>query len=510
MVFSNVLNQSNYYDVSELISSLLKTTLGPRSMLKMILDNQGRVIITNDGNCILRELDIKNPIAKSLIELSNTQDIEIGDGTTTVVLIAAELLKLAKVLLQKRYNSIVILNSYLNALEESIFFIKDSLSIPFARDNSKDLIKVILTSIGTKLVGRFSRMICELSLKAVKINQKKDFFKVNTNFKIEKIPVFGVEKSKIIAGIVISKDVSHPKMRRKISNPKILLLDCNIEFKKSEMRSNFEISEGHRWKELIKAEEDQEIYICNLIKKFNPDLIFTEKNVSDIALHYLYKSNISVIRRIRKSDNERLSKVIGSNIVSSIERIEEDDIGRAKNFSVRKIGDEYFTYVIGFDFSKFKTILLFAPSKDILDEMERNLHDGISVARIAISSQGLIPGGGATDMAISNNLINKSRIFKNNNFYIYRAIASSLEIIPRTLVENCGVNVIKKIVELKGNQENKFCNYGIEGRGGNIIDCRKIGLFELPEVKINAYKVAFENASILLKIDKILKGKALN
>jgi len=506
MLFTDYLNQSDHPDIPELISSLLKTTLGPRSMLKMILDNQGRVIITNDGNCILREIDIKNPIAKSLIELSNTQDIEIGDGTTTVVLIAAELLKLAKVLLNKKFNSNTILNCYLNALEESVFFMKNTLSIPVVHDNSKDLVKVLLTSIGTKLVGRFSRMVCELSLKAVKISKKNGFFKVDNYFKIEKIPTFNVEKSKIISGVVISKDVSHPKMRRKISNPKILLLDCNIEFKKAEIRSSLEISKGKQLKELMKIEENHEIYFCNLIKKFNPDLIFTEKNVSDIALHYLYKLNISVIRRVRKSDNERLSKVIGCSIVSSIEKIEENDIGRAKNFSVKKIGEEYFTYVMGFDFSTSKTILLFAPSRDILDEMERNLHDGISVAKMANHSNGLIPGGGATEMAISENLCRKSRMFKNNNFYVYKAIAASLEIIPRTLVENCGINVVKKIVELKRHHECKFYNYGVEGRAGNIIDCRKIGLLELPLIKINAYKVAFENASILLKIDKILKG----
>jgi T-complex protein 1 subunit gamma len=509
MVISNYNNQTNYSEITDIVLSLLKTTLGPRSMLKMILDNQGRVIITNDGNCILREIDIKNPIAKSLIELSNTQDGEIGDGTTTVVIIASELLKTAKVLLQKQFNPSEIISSYLKILEESVTFVKNKISIISHSDDTENLQRIILTSIGTKLVGRFSRLICELSLKAAQA--QKNFFstKTNNHFKIEKIPAFDIEKSKIIPGVVILKDVSHPKMRRKILKPKILLLDCDIEYKKGETRSSFEISKGDQWKDLIKAEEDYEIYFCNIIKKFKPDLIFTEKNVSDIALHYLYRSNISVIRRIRKSDNDKLSKLIGTNIVSSIEKIQADDIGLAKSFSIKKNGDEYYSYIIGFDNSSFKTILLFAPSKDILDEMERNLHDGISVAKVIICSPRFIPGGGATELAVSKHLKEKSIDFKNNNFYIYKALAESLEIIPRILIENCGVKVIQRMVKLKNFHEKNFFCIGIEGRSGNIIDNRKVGIFEASEIKIHAYKIAFENASMLLKIDRIIKGVSL-
>jgi len=506
---SNLPSQSNYSEIAQLISSLLKTTLGPRSMLKMILDNQGRVIITNDGNCILREIDIKNPIAKSLIELSNTQDGEVGDGTTTVVIIASELLKTAKVLLQKNFNPSSIISCYLKALEDSVYFIKKKITIKPTEEDITDLTRVILTAIGTKLVGRFSRLICELSLKTILNKRSESLFKPNKFFKIEKIPTFDIEKSKIISGVIILKDISHPKMRRRISRPKILLLDCDIEFKKGETRSNLEITNGTQWKELMKAEEDYEIYLCNIIKKFNPDLIFTEKNVSDIALHYLYKSNISVIRRIRKSDNNRLSKVIGTNIVSSIEKIEMSDIGEARSFSVKKIGDEYYTYILGYDCSTCKTVLLFGPSKDILDEMERNLNDGISITKVATYSPGLIPGGGATEMAVSNNLWNKSDLFKNNNFYIYKAIAESLEIIPRTLIENCGVSVIQRMLRLKNHHRKGFSCTGIEGRSGNIVDNRKIGVFEVSAIKIHAYKVAFENASMLLKIDRVIKGVSL-
>jgi T-complex protein 1 subunit gamma len=502
-------SQPNYSEIAQIISSLLKTTLGPRSMLKMILDKQGRVIITNDGNCIMRELDIKSPVAKSLIELSNTQDGEIGDGTTTVVLIASELLKTAKILIQKQIKPNMIINFFLKALEESIFFLKKRISIPTNVNDLDDLKRIVLTTIGTKLVGRFSRLICELSIKAVQVQKKTQDLNKQDFFKIEKIPTFSIEKSKIISGVIITKDVSHSKMRRKISKPKILLLDCDIEFKKSETKSNLEILKGNNWNHLLKAEEDYEIYLCNILKKFNPDLIITEKNVSDIALHYLYKSNISVIRRVRKSDNNRLSKMIGKNIISSIEKVESSDIGEAKDFLVKKIGDEYYTYVIGLDNSIYKTILLFAPSKDILDEMERNLHDGISVAKVAINSPGLIPGGGATELAVSRNLWKKSSEFKNNNFFIYKAIAESIEIIPRTLVENCGVPVIQKMIKLKELHEKDYLFFGVEGRGGNIVDSRKIGVFDVSEIKVHAYKVAFENASMLLKIDKIINGISL-
>ena len=506
---SDILSLPNYYDVARNISCLLKTTLGPRSMLKMILDNQGRVIITNDGNCILREIDIKSPIAKSLIELSNTQDGEIGDGTTSVVLIASELLMTAKILLQKKLNPNVIINCYLMALEEILVFLKEKISIISKNKGVQNSKRAVLTSIGTKLTGRFSRLICELSLKAVHIQKKTSSTDFNVLFKIEKIPAFNIERSKIISGIILTKDVAHSKMRRKISRPRILLLDCDIEFKKGETKSNLEISKVDQWRDLIKIEEDYEIYLCNLIKKFKPDLVLTERNVSDIALHYLYKCNISVIRRIRKSDNYRLSKVIGAGIVSSIEKIEENDIGIAKNFSIKRIGDENYSYIIGFECTIYKTILLFGPSRDILDEMERNLHDGISVAKISIQTPSLVPGGGAVELAISNNLWKKSSKHNNNNFFIYKAIAESIEIIPKILIENCGVSVIQRIIKLKGLHEKGFFYFGVEGRSGNIIDSRKIGIFEVLETKAHAYKAAFENASMLLKIDKIVKGMSV-
>merc|ERR1712216_1100975 len=252
--------QSNFFEVANIISSLLKTTLGPRSMLKMILDNQGRVIITNDGNCILREIDIKSPIAKSLIELSNTQDGEIGDGTTSVVLIASELLMTAKILLQK-LNPNVIINCYLMALEEILVFLKEKISIISKNKGVQNSKRAVLTSIGTKLTGRFSRLICELSLKAVHIQKKTSSTDFNVLFKIEKIPAFNIERSKIISGIILTKDVAHSKMRRKISRPRILLLDCDIEFKKGETKSNLEISKVDQWRDLIKIEEDYEIYL---------------------------------------------------------------------------------------------------------------------------------------------------------------------------------------------------------------------------------------------------------
>lgn len=475
-------------------------------MLKMILDNQGRVIITNDGNCILREIDLKNPIAKSLIELSSTQDCEVGDGTTTVVILASELLKIARVLVQKKFNPNVIINCYLKVLEESVFFMKNSISFTSKNNRTEEIIRAILSSIGTKLVGRFSRLICELTLRAIQFFKEESILNPTDYFKIQKIPVYDIKKSKIIPGVIISKDVSHPKMRKKILKPRILLLDCDIEFKKGETRSNLEISKGEQWEKLMKAEEDYEIYICNVIKKFNPDLIFTEKNVSDIALHYFYKANISVIRRIKRSDNNKLSKMLGINIVSNIEKIESNEIGEAKKFSVKKIGDEYYSYIIGYRYSNYKTILLFAPSKDILDEMERNLLDGISVANIAKSSPGLIPGGGAAELSVSKILWENSKNFRNNNFYIYKAIAETLEIIPRTLIENCGIQVVKRMVMMKNFHMKDYYFTGIEGRGGNIIDTRKIGIFEVLEIKIHAYKVAFENASMLLKIDRIVRG----
>ena len=489
------------------VANIIKTTLGPRSMLKMIIDNQGGIVITNDGYCVLREIETFHPAARSLIELSRMQDNEIGDGTTTVVILSSEFLKTAEILLKRKFHPNQIIAGYYKILDDILFYFENNLSVNLNKDNIEDVSKIILTSICTKFVGRYSRLICEIAFKAIsKINLKLETLQIKEFIKIEKITGGKIENSKVLSGILIAKDVSHPKMRRFILNPKILLLDCHIDFKKGESKQTFEIKEESKWEDTLKTEENHTIYLCNILKKFQPNVIITEKNLSDLALHYLFKSNISVIRRIRKSDNSRVAKATGSTIISNIEDIEAADLGTAKCFSVKKIGEEYYTFITGCKNFSSCTIILFGPSKDILDEVERNLHDAIGINRSIASIPKFSPGGGAVEIAIGNYLRKKSEIIRNDSFFIYNSIGLALEIIPKILIQNCGLSVLNEISKLKTAHCKHGIFYGIEAKYGKICDMRKIGIIEPSYMKSQIFKTAIENSTMIIRVDKILYG----
>mmetsp|Transcript_3570 Transcript_3570/g.7360 ORF Transcript_3570/g.7360 Transcript_3570/m.7360 type:complete len:521 (-) Transcript_3570:465-2027(-) len=494
--------------VARTITNVIQSTLGPRSNLKMILDNQGRLVVTNDGNSILREIETHHPIACSLIELSRAQDNEVGDGTTSVVILASEILKITEILLQKGFHPNQIIGSYFQGLNKSLIFLNDRLSMCVNPDRFQEIKKVVSTCICTKLVSRFARLMCELSFKAIRIlNLSLKPRETNYFLKIEKVPGGQIEQSKIFSGLMVEKDVSHPKMRRLIDNPKIILLDCPVEFKKGEtLTTSFEITDRKQWEKILKMEEDHIVYLCNLLKIFNPDIVISEKGISEIALHYLNKSNISVLKRVKKSDNIRISKATGANIVSSIEDLEFSDIGKANKFMVKKLGEETYSFFIGEKNTSPCTALLFGPSRDILDEMERNLQDAIEVSKSILLSPKVLPGGGATELAIGNFLSKKSHKFKNENFFVFKTMAEAFEIIPKTLIQNCGYSPVYKINQLKNFHSKKGFFFGIDGRTGNIIDVRKTGIFDLYNVKMQIYKIAFENATTILRIDKILSG----
>jgi len=505
-IYSRITQYQNIA-ATKVTAGLIRTTLGPRSMLKMILDSQGGIIITNDGFCVLREIEIEHPAARTLIELSRSQDSEIGDGTTTIVVLVSEFLRVAEILLKQKFHPNQLIASYFQALIETNIFLENKLAIKIDETNWNDMIKVILTTICTKLVGKFSRLICELSFKSIKTSQSNnEFSNQNTYLKIEKIPFGQFEDSKILPGLLLVKDVSHPKMRRKIEEPKILLLDCPLEFKKGESQAFIELTNEKDWENLLKAEENYIIFVCNLLKKFKPDVIFTEKGVSDLALHYLYKANISVIRRIKKSENMRLAKMTGGTIISSIEDLEQNDLGSATTFDVKKIGQEYYTFITKGQGSKASTILLFGTSRDVLDEIERNLHDALSVTKNILSSPKIIPGGGASELSIGNFLFKKSENLKNNSFFIYKALSLAFEIIPRTLIENYGGSVILHMTNLKNLHKKKGMFFGFDGKNGKIVDMRKINVWETSSMKLQIIKSALENATLLLRIDRIISG----
>jgi len=493
------------------VSDIIRTTLGPRSMLKMILDPMGGIVMTNDGNSILREVDVSHPAAKSMIELSRAQEEEVGDGTTSVIVLAGEYLVLAEPLLERQVHPTVICNGYLKALDDAVKTLND-MAVPIDLTDSEKLCSLVQSCTGTKFISRFSQLMVELALDAVKTVHIEDGGRAEIDIKryakVEKIPGGEVEDSRVLKGVMFNKDVTHPKMRRKIHNPRVLLLDCTLEYKKGESQTNIEISDEKAWEELLRQEEEAIKQVCEEIIACKPDLVITEKGVADLAQHYLAKANISVIRRIRKTDNNRIARATGATIVHRTAEIQEKDIGtQCGLFEVAKIGDEYFTWMVDCESPKACTILLRGASKDVLNEIERNLGDAMNVVRTIYQDPRVVPGGGAAEMTIAHKLIEGSKRQEPIIAGAYRAAGAALEVIPRTLLENCGADIIRVLTQLRAKHAGGANpSWGIDGEKGVLADMSVLGVWEPISVKAQTIKTAVESAAMLLRIDEIVSG----
>ncbi|KAK4689719.1 T-complex protein 1 subunit gamma, partial [Tremellales sp. Uapishka_1] len=509
------------------VADVIRTCLGPKAMLKMILDPMGGILLTNDGHAILREIDVAHPAAKSMIELSRTQDEEVGDGTTSVIILAGEILAYSLPLLERNIHPVVIIRAFKSALSDALQTIQD-ISVPVDISSETEMLALIKTSIGTKFSSRWSDLMCNLALQAVrtvavtaeaengivggsgKAEASIKTVDLKRYARVEKVPGGEIEDSRVLSGVMVNKDVTHPKMRRRIQNPRIVLLDCPLEYKKGESQTNIEITKESDWNRVLEIEEEQIKAMCDKIMEFKPDLVFTEKGVSDLAQHYLLKADppITAIRRVRKSDNNRIARAVGATIVNRVDDLRASDVGTECGlFHIEKLGDEYFTFLDECKSPKACTILLRGPSKDILNEIDRNLADAMSVARNVVFNPLLAPGGGATEMAISVALGEKAKMLTGVAGAPYRAIADALEVIPRTLVQNCGGNAIRTLTELRAKHAEGLHSFGVDGDTGKVVDMKVYGLLESAAVKIQTLKTAIESATLLLRVDDIVSAR---
>ena len=495
------------------IADIIVTTLGPRSMLKMLMDPMGGIVMTNDGHAILREIDCKHPAAKSMIELARMQDEEVGDGTTSVICLTGEMMQVARPFIENNIHPTVIVSAYFKALAD-ITKIIDELAIDIDLDNEADVRKALDSCIGTKFSHRWGTLIVDLALQACRVVLRgtKNLEKLNVELKrfakVEKVPGGLLEECRVVNGCMLNKDITHPSMRRQIKNPRILLLDCPLEYKKAESQTNIEMSKESDMTDALQQEMTEIATMCTAIAKWKPDIVITEKGLSDLTQHFLMKENISCIRRVRKTDNNRIARVSGARIVHRPEEIEEEDIGKdCKLFDIRKMGDEYFAFFEECVNPSACTIILRGGSKDSLNEMERNLHDALGVARNIFTCPKLLPGGGAIEMELSYRLNQKSKSVSGLEQRPYQAVAFALEAIPRTLAQNCGADVVRLLTELRAKHavEGGFM-YGIDGNKGVIGKMDEVGVWEPFLVKSQVVKTAIESSCMLLRIDDIISG----
>jgi len=496
------------------VGDVVRTCLGPRAMLKMLMDPMGGIVMTNDGNAILREITVQHPAAKTMIEIARTQDEEVGDGTTSVIVLAAETLGVSHQFLEEKMHPTVIIQAYRQALEDATTLLREKVATPIDMEDKAAVRKVIQSCVGTKFIAKWSDMACDIAMQAVKTvtveSSGKREIDIKRYAKVEKLPGGTIEESTVLRGVMFNKDVTHPKMRRRIEKPRVLLLDCNLEYKKGESQTNIEIMKEEDFSKILEQEENYIKKICDDIIAFKPDLVISEKGVSDLAQHFLVKAGITTIRRLRKSDNCRVARACGATIVNRTDEITEEDIGTSCGlFEVRKIGDEYFTFMEECVDPKACTILLRGASKDILAEVERNLQDALNVARNLYQDPHLVPGGGATEMEVAHLLNQKAKALNGVIQWPYKAISNALEVIPRTLAQNCGANTIRALTALRAKHaavEEKNVNWGINGETGELADMEELGIWEPLAVKLQVYKTAIETAILLLRIDDIVSG----
>ncbi|KAG7810491.1 hypothetical protein KL921_002986 [Ogataea angusta] len=492
------------------VADIIRTCLGPKAMLKMLLDPMGGIVLTNDGHAILREIDVAHPAAKSMIELSRTQDEEVGDGTTSVIILAGEILAQTFPYIEKNIHPVVIIQALKQALKDALEIIHET-SIPVDLENEAAMVKLISAAIGTKYVAKWSQLMCQLALKAVKtvLVQEGDHKEIDIKryVRVEKIPGGEIEDSVVLDGVLLNKDVVHPKMKRVIEKPRVVLLDCPLEYKKGESQTNVEITKEEDWARLLQIEEEQVKLMCEQILAVKPDLVITEKGVSDLAQHYLLKGGCSVLRRVKKSDNNRIARCTGATIVNRVEDLKESDVGsKCGLFEVKLIGDEYFSFLVKCQEPRACTVMLRGPSKDILNEVERNLQDAMAVTRNVFFEPSLAPGGGATEMAVSVGLAERVKKIEGVQQWPYQAVADAFEVIPRTLIQNCGGNPIRVLSQLRAKHANGEHTWGIDGESGKIVDMNEYGIWEPEVIKQQSAKTSIESASMLLRVDDIVSG----
>eukprot|EP00494_Astrolonche_serrata_P024465 UN24723 len=489
------------------VSDIIRTTLGPRAMLKMVLDPMGGIVLTNDGNCILREIDCHHPAAKSIIAISRTQDEEVGDGTTSVIILAGEMLKVATPFLERNMHPTIISTAYMHAMTDAIEYMKKmSKSIDLTKDS--DTINIVRGAISTKAQNKWGDTICKLALDAVKtikvIREDKSVeIDAKKYCRIEKIPGGMISDCKVLDGIVLWKDVLHPKMRRRIENPRIMMLDRGLEYKKGESQTNIEMKNHTDFEKYLKIEEDAIRNLCNQIIALKPDIVLCEKGCTDLAQHFLLTAGITVLRRNKKWEMNRLARAVGGTVCNRPEIMSEKDIGtRCGLYEVRKFGDEYFSFFEKCKEPKACSVILRGSAKDVLQEVDRNLQDAINVVRNVFKNPRILPGAGATEMAVARFLRQKAQTVQGQMAFPYKAVADALEIIPRTICQNCGADTIRVMTKLRAlHEKDENITKGIDGEKGVICDVNDLDLWEPFVVKESAVKTSMEAACMLLRID---------
>jgi thermosome len=504
--------QFNNINAAKAVADAVRSTLGPRGMDKMLVDSMGDVVITNDGATILKEIDIEHPAAKMVVEVAKTQDNECGDGTTSAVVIAGELLKKAEFLIEQNVHPTIIASGYTLAAAEANRILK-TMGMKISPTDEVMLRKVSKTAMSSKGgAGPNRDMLSDLCVKAIRAVADKDGdgWKVDVdNVKVEKKHGASVTDTELVQGIIVDKERVHPRMPKAVKNAKIALIDAALEIKKTEVDAKIQINDPNQMEAFLQEEERTLKAKADVIKKSGANVVFCQKGVDDLVQHYLAKEGIYAVRRVKKSDMEKLARATGASLVSKLDDLGANDLGRAGLVEERKVGDTDMTFVTECKNPKSVSILLRGGTEHVVDELERALHDALKVTAVAIEDGIVVPGGGATEVELSLRLQDYATTVGGREQLAIEAFSKAMEIIPWTLAENAGLDAINMLINLRSEHEGKGkkSNVGIDIFNGTVKDMVKMNVIEPIRVKTQAIASATEVANMILRIDDVIAAK---
>jgi len=498
--------QKNNITAAKLVAELVKTSLGPRGLDKMLVDSLGDVTITNDGATILKEIDAQHPAAKMMVEISKTIDTEVGDGTTSSVVFAGSLLEKAEKLLEKDVHSTLIVDGYQAASLKSLELLAD-LAKSVKPDDSESLIKIAKTSMQSKLVSDDSESLSKLIVSAVlKIADKNenDYSVDLDNLKVEKKSGGSIQDTTLINGIVLDKEVVHSGMPTKIQKAKIALVNAALEVEKTEVSSEIRISDPSQMQMFLEEENRMLKGMVDKLRSVGANVLICQKGIDDIVQHYLSKQGILAVRRVKESDMTKLSKATGGRITSNLDDISEKDLGSAEIVQQKKIESDKWVFIEGCSNPHSVTVLIRGGSQRVVDEADRSIHDALMVVKDVIEKPLIVAGGGSPEAYLAGKLKQWADSFDGREQLAIKQYAESLESIPLTIAENAGMDPIDSIIALRAKQNSGEQTTGINAREGKIGDVYSLDIVEPLAVKEQIIKSATEAACMILRIDDVI------
>ncbi len=494
--------QSMNITAGKAVASSVRTTLGPKGMDKMLVDSTGNVVVTNDGVTILKEMDIEHPAANMIVEVAETQEDEVGDGTTTSVVIAGELLSKAEDLLEQDIHATILAQGYRQAAAKAKEIL-DDISIEVDAEDTELLESIASTAMTGKGAEASKELLAELVVSAVRAVADDDGIDTD-NIKVEKVVGGSVDESELVEGVLIGKERVHDNMPYFAEDAKIALLDTPIEVKETEIDAEVNVTDPDQLQQFLDQEEAQLREMVDQLVEVGADVVFCQKGIDDMAQHYLAQEGIIAVRRAKKSDMKALARATGGRIVSNIDDITEDDLGFAGSVAQKDIAGDEKIFVEDVEEARAVTLILRGGTEHVVDEVERAIEDSLGVVRTTLEDGKVLPGGGAPETELALGLRDYADSVGGREQLAVEAFADAIDVVPRTLAENAGLDPIDSLVDLRSRHDAGETGAGLDAYTGDVIDMEEEGVVEPLRVKTQAIESATEAAVMILRIDDVI------